>query len=173
MFSWFEQSVIYIIPTLGLIVFPLIFFVLFFLALFLMKKILRLKESTFFLMAICTYSLVPIALAYNVAHYFSLLLVGGQLIVPLLSDPLHLGWDLFDTANFISNIGIIGAKAVWNMQVGVIVFGHVVAVILAHIAVQKFSPSRSTLLLAQLPMLVLMVLYTLIGLSILSLPMGV
>ena len=136
--SWFGQSATYLIPTLGLVVFPLIFFALFFFTLFLMKKILGLQENTFFLMAICTYALVPIALAYNIAHYFSLLLVEGQSIVPLLSDPLHLGWNLFDTVHFIPNIGIIGASAAWNMQVGVVVVGHIIAVILAQIAVQKF-----------------------------------
>ena len=43
-------------------------------------------------------TLVPIAIGYNVAHYFVFLLVQGQYIIPLLSDPLGRGWDLFGTA---------------------------------------------------------------------------
>ena len=43
-------------------------------------------------------SLVPIALVYAVAHYFSLFVIQGQYVVPLLSDPLGRGWDLFGTA---------------------------------------------------------------------------
>ncbi len=37
-----------------------------------------------------TPSLVPIALAYSVAHYFSLLVLEGQAVVALASDPS--GW---------------------------------------------------------------------------------
>ena len=43
-------------------------------------------------------SLVPIAFVYLVAHYFSLFVVQGQFVVPLLSDPFGKGWDLFGTA---------------------------------------------------------------------------
>ena len=41
------------------------------------------------------FSLVPIALAYNMAHFISLLLIQGQLIVPLASDPFGYGWGPF------------------------------------------------------------------------------
>ena len=40
-------------------------------------------------------SLVPIALAYNIAHFVTLLLIQGQLIIPLASDPFGFGWDIF------------------------------------------------------------------------------
>ena len=43
-------------------------------------------------------SLVPIALVYAIAHYFSLFVIQGQYVVPLLSDPFGKGWDLFGTA---------------------------------------------------------------------------
>ena len=55
-------------------------------------------------------SLIPIAAAYHVAHYFSFLLIAGQLAFPLISDPLNLGWDLFNTANYKINPFIINAK---------------------------------------------------------------
>ena len=44
-------------------------------------------------------SLVPIAIGYHIAHYLSYLLIAGQLIIPLASDPFALGWDLFGTRN--------------------------------------------------------------------------
>ena len=44
------------------------------------------------------HTLIPIAFAYLVAHYFSLLLFQGQAIVFLVSDPLGQGSDLFGTA---------------------------------------------------------------------------
>jgi len=45
------------------------------------------------------HSLVPIAFAYSVAHYFSLLVLEGQGIISLISDPFGFGWDLFGTAD--------------------------------------------------------------------------
>src|SRR5207342_1404007 len=53
-------------------------------------------------------SLVPIALVYAVAHYFSLFVIQGQYMITLLSDPFGKGWDLFGTAGFHPNIAIIG-----------------------------------------------------------------
>ena len=47
------------------------------------------------LMAAFVFSLVPIALAYHFAHYLGFLLIQGQLIIPLASDPFGYGWDLF------------------------------------------------------------------------------
>ena len=38
------------------------------------------------------------SVAYHLAHYLSMLLVSGQFIIPLVSDPFGLGWDLFGTA---------------------------------------------------------------------------
>ena len=42
-------------------------------------------------------TLVPIAIGYHVAHYLVFLLVQGQYIIPLLSDPFGYGWNLFGT----------------------------------------------------------------------------
>src|SRR6185369_2484816 len=42
-------------------------------------------------------SLIPIAVAYHLAHYLTYMLVQGQRIIPLASDPLGLGWDLLGT----------------------------------------------------------------------------
>ena len=46
------------------------------------------------------YSLVPIAFGYMLAHYFSLLILQGQAIGYLVSDPLGRGSDLFGTASY-------------------------------------------------------------------------
>lgn len=45
------------------------------------------------------HTLVPIAVAYAVAHYFTLILFEGQQIIAAVSDPFGLGWDLFGTQN--------------------------------------------------------------------------
>ena len=79
------------------------------------------------------FSLVPIALAYNMAHFISLLLIQGQLIVPLASDPFGYGWDLFGTVDYRIDIGVINAKIVWFISVAAIVLGHIIAVYVAHV----------------------------------------
>jgi len=55
-------------------------------------------------------SLVPIAIAYHLSHYISYLLITGQQIIPLVSDPFGRGWDLFGTAAYKVDIGILNAK---------------------------------------------------------------
>ncbi|MGH8999512.1 MAG: hypothetical protein ACRDY7_08985, partial [Acidimicrobiia bacterium] len=49
-------------------------------------------------------SLVPIAFAYAVAHYFALLVFEGQTAVVLASDPLGEGSNLFGTADWTVNL---------------------------------------------------------------------
>jgi hypothetical protein len=78
------------------------------------------------------HSLVPIAMAYVAAHYFTLLLYQGQAIVYLASDPLGDGSDIFGTAGTQVKYGLIGSNVEWYVKVAIIVAGHVTALILAH-----------------------------------------
>jgi hypothetical protein len=116
------------------------------------------------------YSLVPIAVAYEVAHYYTFFLVQGQRIATLISDPFGWNWNLFGTAGYGLNMVIIQADLVWYSQVALIVGGHVVAVYLAHLVALRLLKDRRKALLSQLPMLMLMVLYTVSSLWILSQP---
>ena len=115
-------------------------------------------------------SLVPIAIAYHVAHYLSYLLLAGQLIIPLMSDPFGWGWDLFGTAQYTMDITVINAKTVWYTAVAAIVLGHVLAVWIAHVQALGLYTSARPALRSQIPMLALMVLYTMLSLWILSQP---
>ena len=115
-------------------------------------------------------SLVPIAIAYHLSHYLSYLLIAGQNIIPLASDPFGLGWDLFGTAAYRIDIGIVNAKLIWYVAVTAIVTGHVLAVYIAHIMAMRVFADRATALYSQIPMLVLMIAYTMISLWILSQP---
>jgi hypothetical protein len=113
-------------------------------------------------------SLVPIALVYVIAHYFSLLILQGQYLIPLVSDPFGRGWDLLGTVGFRPNLGVLTPNVVWYAQVGALVAGHVAGLALAHDrAVGLFrTPGYATR--SQYAMLVLMVLYTVGGLKLLS-----
>jgi hypothetical protein len=115
--------------------------------------------------------LVPIAIAYNVAHYFSYLLVQGQMIIPLLSDPLGRNWNLFGTAMYYPDIGIIDARATWYIAITSIVAGHIISIWLAHrLALREFGASGNALA-ASVPLTVLMVIYTIISLLVIAEPL--
>lgn len=113
-------------------------------------------------------SLVPIALAYLVAHYFSLVVLQGQYMAPLVSDPFGRGWDLVGTADVRPDLGILTPNTVWYVQVGALVVGHVAGLALAHDkAVELFESPRKAAA-SQYAMLALMVVYTVAGLWLLS-----
>jgi hypothetical protein len=112
-------------------------------------------------------SLVPIALVYAVAHYFTLLVIQGQYALPLASDPFGFGWDLFGTLDYAPNIAPFSPNTVWYVQVAALVAGHVAGLTVAHDRAVTILPERDALR-SQYPMLGLMVLYTVGGLWILS-----
>jgi hypothetical protein len=116
------------------------------------------------------YTLVPIAIAYQVSHYYTYLLIQGQAIIYHLSDPFGWGWDLFGTAGYEIQVGVVSAAFVWYSQVVLIVTGHVLAVYLAHVVSLRFFGSPQLALRSQLPLLALMILYTIFSLWILSQP---
>lgn len=115
-------------------------------------------------------SLVPISLAYHLAHYLSFLLIVGQYMIPLASDPFGFGWDLFDTKLYFIDIGIVNAKFVWITSVIAVVTGHIVAVWLAHVVALRRLRQSGAALRSQIPMLFLMVAYTMLSLWILAQP---
>lgn len=116
------------------------------------------------------WSLVPIAVAYHLAHYASLLLTTGQFIVPLASDPFGWGWDLFGTRGRSVDLGIVSPAVYWYAAVALIVIGHVLAVVVAHVEASRRFASHRAALLSQLPMLALMVAYTSLSLWIMAQP---
>ena len=156
--------------TLGLVALPLLFFAVYLLFVKLSQVFgggtgrLRIYAAAY------VFSLVPIAVAYQVAHYYTLLLVQGQAIVRHISDPFGWGWDLFGTSGFTINAAVVGADTVWYSQIALIVAGHVVAVYLAHVTALRLFENYRRALWSQVPMLALMVLYTVSSLWILSQP---
>jgi hypothetical protein len=113
-------------------------------------------------------SLVPIALGYLTAHYFSLFVLQGQFLVFLVSDPLGRGWDLFGTAGYQPNLGLLTPNTVWYVQVVALVVGHVAGLAVAHDRAVATFENRGHALRSQYPMLALMVLFTVGGLWVLS-----
>ena len=116
------------------------------------------------------HTLIPIALAYLIAHYFSLLVFQEQAqFTYLLSDPLGNGHtDLFGTASSGVNYGLIGSKAVWYVQIAALIAGHVTALTLAHDRALAVYGDVKSATRSQYWMLVVMVCYTCLAILLLS-----
>jgi len=114
------------------------------------------------------HSLVPIALAYVMAHYFTFLLFNGQAIWPLASDPLGDGSNLFGTASRQIDFTLIGANATWYWQVAFVIGGHVTALTLAHDRALSLYDDAKLAVRSQYWMLAVMVGFTSLALWLLS-----
>ena len=116
-------------------------------------------------------TLIPIAAAYLIAHNFSNLLVQGQTLASLLSDPFGRQWDIFGTAKFYPDIGLVDARLTWTIALVAIVGGHVISIWRAHRLALSLGMSRRKTTMAALPLTLLMIVYTGISLMVLAAPM--
>jgi hypothetical protein len=137
-----------------------------------MKAVTRSSIDLLTLVTRFSMSLVPIAFVYHVTHYYTLLLAQGGQIVRLVSDPFGTGWNLLGTARLPLPPVMLDMGSVWLTQVALILAGHIVGVLLAHVEALRIFGSPKRAALSQLPMLALMVLFTNFGLWILSLPIS-
>jgi hypothetical protein len=111
-------------------------------------------------------SLIPIAAGYLIAHYWSLWVWEGTNGLAKMSDPLGTGANWLGTASITPSAALIAPGLVATIQVVAIITGHVLGVILAHERAISLFPRRAAVL-GQVPLLVLMVLYTVGGLTLL------
>lgn len=121
-------------------------------------------------------TLLPIAVGYHLAHYLTPALVELQYVVLALNDPFHTGISLFGlddtfvTTSFFNQHHTV--ERIWLTQAGTIVLAHMIAVILSHgIALEEFGGHRAAFV-SQLPVALFMVLYTFLGLWLLSSPLA-
>jgi hypothetical protein len=103
-------------------------------------------------------TLLPIAAGYLVAHYATLVLQGVIWLPDLLRDPVR----------SVAPEVTVAAEAVWFLSVGAIVVGHVAAVILAHRLALRDAPAHP--IRAGLPLVLLMIGYTILSLWIIGQP---
>jgi hypothetical protein len=155
-----------------LFVSPFVYLAVYALFVWLMKIVIGSTRTVRDLALQFAFTLVPIAFVYNITHYYTLLLAEAPTIVTKISDPFGVGWNVFGTARLYRPPVIPLADQVWHTQVGLILFGHIVSVYLAHVQALKLFPKGRQGVWSQLPMLALMMLLTTVGLRILSLPIA-
>lgn len=104
-------------------------------------------------------SLVPIAVGYVIAHYFSLFLFEGQTTWILASDPFGTGADYLGSRDRRVDYTFVSSIAIGYIQIGAIVAGHVVAALIAHDrAVTMFGERDARR--SQYPLMAVMLLFT-------------
>ena len=113
-------------------------------------------------------TLIPIAAVYFVAHYFTYFLIAGQATLGTLVDPWGHSWNPWGIGEYALRVGFLLPAAVWWTQVFLIVSGHVLGIVAAHrVALARgYAPART--LAYQLPLVLLMVGFTIAGLWVLA-----
>jgi len=157
--------------TFWLLASPFIYFGVYLLFVWLARLLARSTRPLRELVLDFGYTLLPIALVYHVTHYFTLLLTQGVKIVSLASDPFGWGWNLFGTLGLWRAPILPDPGVVWHAQVALILLGHIASVVVAHAVALRVFATRRQAVLSQVPMLCLMVLFTVAGLWILAQPL--
>jgi hypothetical protein len=116
------------------------------------------------------WSLIPIGVAYVLAHNTPLLITGVPQLLRALSDPFDRGWNLLGTAHVFEGFAA-SPKLVWFLEIAFIVIGHIVAVMAAHRAAVRLAGSHRAAVNSQYALTVLMSLYTITTLWLLAQPL--
>jgi hypothetical protein len=163
------ESLFSIYQRLGLVVGPLFYLAFYLLVLWVARVITRASLSIRDLALAFIFSLLPIVLVYNFAHNYTLLLTRAYVLPYLFSDPFGLGWNVLALPH-LGDPPTLDMRQVWHVEVFSILAGHLVSVYLAHHVALRIFKSRREAVLSQVPMLMLMLAYTILGLWVISLP---
>jgi len=106
--------------TLCLLLSPFVYLAFYLLFIALAKLVTHSKLTLRELALSFAFSLLPIALVYNMTHYYTLLLTQGVQIISLFSDPFGFGWNVFGTADLYRAPILPAMGLVWHSQVGLI-----------------------------------------------------
>ncbi len=121
-------------------------------------------------------SLLPIAYGYLLAHYLQYVAINGQLLLPLLGNPvgleswpLHLPYPFND--DYAVATGVLPTSFIWYFQIVVIIGAHILAVVLAHRHLATSAPAPALARRSEWPWLAAMVGYTMLSLWLLAQPL--
>jgi hypothetical protein len=161
-----------LVDSAALAVFPLLFLVPFAAAVALARRWTGAALSIPELARAFGWSLIPIGVAYLLAHNAPLLMTGVPALVRSVSDPFALGWNLLGTAHLFEGY-VASPKVVWFLEIALIVGGHVIGVLTAHRVALSVSADRQPVARSQFALTGLMALYTVATLWLLAQPLVV
>lgn len=120
--------------------------------------------------------ILPIAFAYHVAHFLTAFMVNAQYAYAVASDPMHTGADYLGLGTFYVTTGFFNTHhtvhAIWLIQAGTVVVGHVLSVLLTHALAVKLWGTGRAAVVSQIPLAIFMIFYTFLGLWLLASPRG-
>ena len=151
-----------VIDSLALLAMTLPFFIPFIAALALARRWFNTSVGLFTLARRFAWSLIPIGIAYVLAHNMPLLISGGPILIDQIGE--QLGLDLIQS--FIPS-----PQLVWFLEIALIVGGHVLGVLIAHAIAIRLTKSNRDAMKAHAPLTLLMSFYTVSTLWLLSLPL--
>lgn len=117
------------------------------------------------------YSVLPVALFYHLAHNTTHIVQEGADVVPMLSDPLGRGADLFGTASM--HVGaLVSQETTWLIQIAMILVGHLFGITVAHRISRRLFDDPRAATRSMVPLLVMMVALSVGGLWLMHLDMN-
>ena len=121
-------------------------------------------------------TVLPITAVYHGSHYYISFLVNSQYLVAALSDPFSAGANYLRLVDYQVTTGYLGdiasVRKIWLTQAGLVVFGHILAVLTAHYLIARQFPSRKDAIAFHVPIAIFMAAYTWFGLWLLAAPKG-
>ncbi|SEP77007.1 hypothetical protein [Thalassovita taeanensis] len=115
-------------------------------------------------------AILPIAFGYHFGHYMPGFLVQIQYVAGVIADAFGMG-PVHVTTGFFNTYATV--RAIWLLQAGSVVVGHILAIILSHVLALSLFGTHRKAAISQLPLAIFMVGYTVFGLWLLASPRGV
>lgn len=114
-------------------------------------------------------AILPIAFGYHAAHYLPSALVEGQYFWNMVAQTLGLN-EVTVTTGFFNRQASV--RTIWLCQAAAVVLGHVLAIVMSHVAALRLHGGHGRAALSQAPLALFMIFYTLFGLWLLASPRG-
>jgi hypothetical protein len=173
--SFLESTNLDALPTIVadsimLLAFGGLFLLPFLGAVYIARAWIRSDRSVGDLARLFGWGLIPIGVAYLLAHNAPLLISGAPLLLRRLSDPFDLGWNLFGTAQLFEGF-LTSPRFVWFVEIVLIVGGHILGVLAAHRTGYRLAGTHRLAVRSQYPLTALMAVYTISTLWLLAQPL--
>ena len=159
-----------LVDTLALAAFAGLFLGPYALAMWVTARSMRARGSVRAEMRWFAWSLIPIGIAYLLAHNAPLLMTGTPRLIEYLSDPFEKGWNVLGTANLFDAYQPSPAL-VWAMEIVLIIGGHVLGVLTAHRIAVRRAGSHTGAVKSQIALTLLMSFFTIATLVLLGQPL--
>ncbi|HWC13380.1 MAG TPA: hypothetical protein VG929_02150 [Actinomycetota bacterium] len=159
-----------IVDSLALVLFAGVFLLPYALTMWVTARSIRADARIGTEMRHFAWSLIPIGVAYLLAHNAPLLMIGVPRLIAALSDPFERGWNLFGTATAFS--GYLPSPAlVWFIEIALIIGGHVLGVLTGHRIALRRAGGHEAAVRSQIALTVLMSIFTVGTLVLLGQPL--